>query len=438
MKIGLILPKCTTVTNKRFTELWKNSPEAAPDRFFFNGFGIGLLIVAALTPEDIEIVVIDEEFEELDFNKKYDLIGISSTTQFANRAYEIADEYRKRGTKVVMGGIHPSLMPEEAKKHSDTVIVGESEKLWPEFIEDFLKESTKPFYYSSQQVNLLKSPKPRYDLLKLDRYGIIWVQATRGCPHDCEFCAASKIFGYRYRHKSIRQIVDEIEFIKSLKKSPYIGFADDNMFVNLKYSTELIKELRDLKIRWVAQSDISIAEKGEIFLKSLKKSGCIALYVGFETLSEKGLKNIDRHNWKMKYFKKYSEHINKIQSNGIGVMGAFIVGLDADNKGSFDKISDFIIQNNLFGAGITILTPLPGTRLRARLEKEKRILSDNWDNYHFWKANYEPMNMTVEELENGLAKIYQTIYSKEAHLKKIKYFKEIYTSLLKKDNKYDV
>ncbi|MFH1782631.1 MAG: radical SAM protein [Candidatus Omnitrophota bacterium] len=432
MKIALISPKGKFFESyKEYKDVWMGISKDSLYRKFHSGFGLALLTIAALTPKSFKIKLIDENFDSIDFNEKFDLIGLTGMTQQALRAYEIADEFRKRGIRVVIGGIHATVLPEEAKEHVDSVIIGEGEELWPKFLDDFKRGNIKPFYKTSNLTDLSKSPVPRYDLLNPKNYNVVWIQATRGCPHDCDFCAASKIYGFKFRHKKVGQVIEEIKaMLKIWGRGILVSFTDDNMFVDRKYSVELVEKLIPLKIRWFAQTDVSVA-RDENFLKLLRKSGCAFLFIGFETLSKEGLTFIDRTNWKVKQLSFYKQAVNAIQSNGMGVFGAFMLGLDSDSLSIFDKVIDFIDENNLYASQITILTPLPGTRLRERLKKEKRLLSKNWDDYTFLKATFTPNLMTAKELEEGLFKVYRGIYNRRMNIKRAKYFKTIYANLTK-------
>ena len=429
MRIALISPKGNFLSrNPEFIDFWSNSREMSTYRSYWSGVSSALLIVAALTPRSFEIKFIDENIEEIDFSEEYDLVGITAMTQQAVRAYKIADEFRQKGIRVVIGGIHATILPEEAKHHANSVVIGEAEYVWPQLIDDLKKNRLSQFYKSDKMVDLKDSPIPRYDLIKGKNYKVIWIQATRGCPHDCEFCATSTVYGKKYRNKSIEQVVGEVKFIKRNFGDIQIGFGDDNMFVNRHTSMSLLKAIAPLNIRWFTQSDISVAEDSKL-LDALRKSGRMVLFIGFESVSREALEGIDAHKWKLRQLDKYSEYINKIQTHGIGVMGAFIVGFDNDDVTSFKKLSNFIIDNNLYAAQITILTPLPGTRLRKKMEKENRLFPAGWENYTCLNANFAPRKMTPEQLEAGLLKIYKDVFNKSVYLQKMKYFKEIYRTL---------
>lgn len=428
MNIALISPRSEFFHNPFMGKYW-NSSGMKLKYFMWTGISPALLVIAALTPPDFEIEIIDENEDVIDFDKNYDIVGISFMTQLATRAYEIADQFRKKGTTVVLGGIHATILPNESAEHADSVIVGEAEYLWSEFIRDFLNGQVKKIYKTDKIVELIDSPIPRYDLIKNKGYKTIWVQTTRGCPHDCEFCAASNIYGKHYRSKSIGQIVNELNVVKkTFGNNIFIGFGDDNFLINEKTGTKLLKKIVKLKINWMAQTDIGIGKKTEL-LELLKESGCLLLLIGLESLSPNNLKTIDQ--WKFKHLSDYSKWIAAIQSFGISVMGGFIVGLDEDDEQVFERIENFIIDNNIHDELITILTPLPGTRLRKRLELEKRILPTSWENYTFFKANIIHKKLTKEQLENGIFQIYEHVNSPEVQAKKFENFKTIYKKLNK-------
>ena len=433
MKVALILPKGVVSTNEEFRAIWKDAGYPAPDRYMFSGFALGLLVFAALLPESYDIEFIDEDFQQIDFEQPYDFVAISATTQKVPRAYEIGDLFRHRGVTVLMGGIHPTVMPEEAKEHSDSVVVGEVEGIISDLLRDIESGVLKPFYRNGDVVDIRKSPIPRYDLVDPGNYKVIWVQTARGCPHDCEFCAATKVYGSRYRRKRLNRVLQEIGVVKDIWKYPILGFADDNMFVNRKYSSELVRSLVPMNVRFIAQSDISVGEDAEL-LAALRQAGCIALYIGFESISVKSLEGLDKHNWKKRKLKEYASMIKNIQSNGIGVIGSFILGLDGDPQSVFEDTAQFIIDNNLYGSAINILTPLPGTRLRDRLEREGRLLEIPWDRYSYWNVNYKPRQFSPDQLIEGLLYVYRKVYSPSVRRSVSDHFKAIYRRRL--DNSF--
>jgi radical SAM superfamily enzyme YgiQ (UPF0313 family) len=350
MKIGLISPRASFVeANKYLREFWSSTP---PPRSYQESIGLGLLVVGALTPEKHEVELVDENVDEIDFAQKYDLVGVSClTTQQATRAYAVADEFRKRRRKVVIGGVHPTLLPEEAKAHADSVVVGEAEYLWGKVLHDCENHRLQDFYKCEEPVDMKDSPVPRFDLVDPKKYTAVAIQTSRGCPHDCEFCTTPKLFGRKYKEKSTEQILREIEYVKSLFGSVRYWFFDDNFFVNKNQRRQLLQQLAGLNIVWGAITDISIAEDDDL-LSLARRSGCRTLFIGFESLKGGNLWHIEK--WKHSYLNKYSEYIRRIQSHGIGVHGAFIVGFDEDDASTFDTIVEFVLENNLYGADISL------------------------------------------------------------------------------------
>ncbi len=265
-KICLISPKVNFSTNiKDLHDFWYSSPEAAPYRNLWSGVGSGLLTIAALTPPSYEVHFIDENFETIDFSEEFDLVGISMMTPQAVQGYKIADEFRKRNVPVVLGGIHPTLMQEEAIQHSDSVLIGEAEYIWPQFLEDFKNDNIQKIYKNTVLVDLKHSPLPRYDLLKSQYYQYIWIQTSRGCPHDCEYCSSTKIFSSVYRTKSIEQVTNEIQLIKKLFNNKPIFFSDDNFLSHIIKDNNLLEVIKKANIKWNAQCDINIGKDGKGF-----------------------------------------------------------------------------------------------------------------------------------------------------------------------------
>lgn len=394
--------------------------------YFGNFIGAALPLIAGLTPKSLDIKILDENKEEVDFEEGFDIVGITAMTQQATRAYEMADEFRKRGVFVVIGGIHATVLPGEAKEHADTVMVGEAENTWPQFIVDFLMGRPEPFYRERGVVDLTRSPVPRFDLLKDKGYRSVPVLVTRGCPHDCEFCASSKIYGVRYRHKTVEQIVTEIEAIKAIWENPFISFADDNLFLNKRFSKELLKALIPLNIRWSAFCDVSVADDEEL-LELIRESGGASLLIGFEGVTEEGLASFGE--WKRRQLDRYPEAIKNIQAQGIVIRGTFIVGFDTDDVSIFERMERFLSDNHISLFNIGILTPFPGTRLRERLERENRLLDTPWSHYNFYDVNFIPKRMSPIELKRGMLEISRRLYEPENQMKQRAHLRKIYRDL---------
>jgi len=398
---------------------------------------LGLLTIAARTPPGIEQELIDEDFENIDFGRDYDLVAISAMTQQVDRAYEIAQACRERGIPVVLGGSHASVLPSEAGRYVDTVVVGEAEELWPEFLRDLDSGHPQPLYANPEGygLDLRKSPVPRYDLVppehisKGDGYfNMVPVQATRGCPHDCSFCSVSHIYGRTIRKKSVEQVLEEVKTVKKLFGSRLIGFADDNLLVDKRYARALLQGLLPLKMLWFGQADASIG-RDRALLELAYRSGCLMMLMGLESLSLASLRTVNHNHWKMKRLETYAELVRSVQENGIIAFPAFIVGFDTDTPSTFDAIDAFMRMNRCPGQ-ITVLTPLPGTRLYRDWEAAGRLPDGRfWDKCSFFDPLVKPAGMSIEEVVCGLVRIYTNLFGASAVTDRYQYMKSIYRRL---------
>jgi radical SAM superfamily enzyme YgiQ (UPF0313 family) len=360
---------------------------------------LGVTTVAALFPEHWDISIIDENIRPVDTESEPDLVGISTLTIDAPHAYELADAFKRRGIPVVMGGMHVSALPEEALGHCDAVVVGEAEGIFDRLLDDFDGGMMKGIY-RGEQVDLARVPSPRFDLLeKIQRKRFQSIQATRGCPHNCEFCSVTPFFGHKYRMRQVPSVIEEIERILAFGKSNIIFFVDDNIAGNPDYAKELFREMIPLKIRWGSFASVAMTRDKEL-MELARKSGCIELFVGFESIHQI---NLDTSNKRWVRADQMKTYVEIFHDYGIIIEGAFIFGHDHDRKDIFRKTVDFVqysgIQVPIFG----ILTPHPATRLRERLAKEGRLLpeSQDWRLYDGSHVLFNPTNMRPEELEEG-------------------------------------
>jgi radical SAM superfamily enzyme YgiQ (UPF0313 family) len=400
---------------------------------------LALLTLAGMTPADVEIVLAQDEFDEVDCSASFDLVGISVMIQNVDRSYEIADAFRSMGVYVVLGGIHPTVLPEEASLHADTVIVGEAEELWPRFLSDFESGKPRSIYRHppGYRVDLTRSPLPRYDLTNAGHnmkdpryyYNFVPIQASRGCPHACDFCLVSDIYGRKHRRKSIEQLRAEILAVKKHLPNRLIGFVDDNLFLDRRFSRELLQILEELRVRWATQTDIAVGEDPEL-LRQMYRAGCLFLLIGFESSDPDNLSGIDPNRWKMRQLANYERYLRNIQESGIVVLGSFIVGLDHDDAEVFARTVDFI-DRNCITSNIFIATPLPGSRFYERLKQEGRLLYPEpfWDRCTFYDVLFRLQRMTKEEAEDGFIWACQQTCSPKAFQKRAAYLKEIYKSL---------
>ena len=408
------------------------------EAFLFRLSFLNLPYVAAVTRPDVEVKIVDEAFQKVDFDEKVDLVGITAQTPVVPRAYEIAGEFKKRGVPVVMGGVHASMLPEEALQHVDAVLVGEAEEVWPDLIEDLRKGQLKRIYQGNGFVDSSKLPLPRRELLNEKFYfPLKLLETTRGCPHRCDFCGVSKFFGFRYRNRPISEIERELETlfkegqvmnpvlrkILSLfsKDLPYflkrrlLYIIDSDVASNKRFCLELLSLLRKFDLRWWGHAPVSVAFEQKL-LEGFSQSGCIALNIGFESFSTKNLQTMGKG---FNQPSRYAEAVKRIHDQGIGIMGTFIVGLDDDDPGVFQRIIDFCINEKLDWALTFIMSPYPGTDSFKRLEKEGRIFCRDWEKYDSLNAVYQPLLMSPEELEKGMRKIWKEVFSLNSIYKRI-------------------
>jgi len=438
MRIGLIAMSGVRVYNEKLLQVGVTLPQFVNrGQVIAQLPSLALLLLAAKTPEDIDVDYIEvadiKTCNPSDLN--YDLVALTSYTAMAYEMYDLADRFRAAGVPVVIGGLHASFAAKEAKEHADAVCLGEGELLWPQIVEDFRRGGVaglQPFYRepSPGTYDLADSPMPRFEMLLNRKYNRITVQTVRGCPLDCEFCGASKLYGPKYRRKPMKKVLAEIARIKDLwGDNAFFELADDNSFANRAWAREFLLGIRDLDLRWFTETDISIADDEEL-LKLLAASGCRQILIGLESVYPNSLDGIDRANWKLKRLDQYMDSIKRIQSYGVTVNGCFIVGNDGDDKGVFEALRDFIEKSELLEAQVTILTPFPGTHLLKRLEAEGRLLYDRiWDKCTLFDLVFKPKQMTPDELVDGHTWLMTQIYNKEQYTRRKRHYVNIMKAL---------
>lgn len=417
MNIGLIAMSGVRVRTKELAELGVTLPGfVRRGKVIASLPSLGLLTVAGLTPPEhgvryLEIAELRAETELPDF----DLVGISSLSAQIEEAYAIADTYRRRGTPVIMGGLHVSRLPDEALEHANAVVIGGAEGVWKQVIADAACGQLQPRYHGA--TDQLFSPKlyarPRFELLAGREYNRVTVQTSRGCPRACEFCAASLLITDRFNQKPVELVIDEIRAAKRWFKQPFFELADDNTFLNKRWSRDFLRELRREEIRWFTETDVSIADDLEL-CDLLAESGCRQVLIGFESPVAADITGLDPAAWKARRTPHYRRVIDTLQSRGVSVNGCFILGLDAHTPDVFPQVLEFVRSSGLAEVQFTVLTPFPGTPLYARLKREGRLLTERyWDRCTLFDVNYRPARMTVEELESGLRWLFRETYSTE-------------------------
>src|SRR3990172_9382549 len=355
---------------------------------------LGLAMVAALTPSDVEVSLTDENVAAIDFQEETDLVGITVLTITAQRAYEIADTFRARGIKVVLGGIHASFLPDEAGRHADAVVIGEAEETWPRLIADFKANRLQKRYEQGERLPLHNLPIPRRDLFAKGAYLIKnTLAATRGCPYSCSFCSVSSFFGRTYRCRPVQDVVKELDTFNGGK---YYFFVDDNIVGNPKFAKELFRAMIPYKIKWFGQASVTIAKDDEL-LELAAASGCIGLLIGFESISPANLATVGK---KINVVDEYQNVIRKIHSSRIGIHGFFITGLDEDKEDVFERTVRFAQEMKLESAGFAYPMPLPGTDYFNSLDKEGRVITREWSRYAD-EIVFEPKLMSRQVLQSG-------------------------------------
>jgi len=371
---------------------------------------VNLPLLAALTPPEHSVKIVDEAFAADEIDEKVDLVGITVMTDLAPRAYQIADTYRRRGVTVVMGGIHPTVLPGEALHHADAVVIGEAEGIWPKLLLDTSSGEIQKLYCANQITCLNGMPIPRRDLYPKPTHKgytpvAVGIETARGCPYDCEFCSIGSVMGRQYRSRPVPEVIAEIESINS----PHLFFVDDALAFNRPTAKKLFTEMAPFRLKWAGQGPVSLAEDLEL-LRLMRRSGCVGLLIGFESVQKEirdGMRKI--RNLKI----DFSEATRRFHDEGIAILGAFIFGFDYENKDVFEQTFEFITRCRLDCVELRILTPFPGTRLYSRLLKEGRLFVPNW-----WLKGYppdtllfQPKGMKAEELIEGFIRLNRQTYS---------------------------
>jgi radical SAM superfamily enzyme YgiQ (UPF0313 family) len=374
---------------------------------------LGLLTLAGMTPPEHSCHYLEiEDIRKLDaLPDGFDLVAISSFSAQMAEGYELADRYRARRVPTVLGGLHVTAMPEEAATHADAVVVGEGESVWLEVLADAEAGRLRPFYRADGRFDLADAPMPAFELLELDKYNRLTVQASRGCPRHCEFCASSVLLTSQYKQKPADRVLAEIDRICGMWRRPFLELADDNAFANTRYWKPLLQELRSRHVRWFAETDLSVHEDDEL-LDLLHESGCAEVLIGLESPVEAGLAGIElKADWKRRQWPHYLDAVRRIQSYGIRVNGCFVLGLDGHTSRIFEEVYRFAEEAELFDVQITLQTPFPGTPLYERLKRQNRLLYDAaWERCTLFDVNYRPEGMTVEELQDGFRQLAVRLY----------------------------
>ncbi len=365
-----------------------------------------LTTLAALVPEDVdvEVKIYDETAEKIPLEIDADLIGITCITGTAPRCYAYADYFRKKGKTVFMGGVHPSMLPEEAAQHADVVFTGFSEQTFPQFIHDYANGNYQKFYHQNEDFTIVGRPTPRRELLNSKRYITTkTVEAIRGCCHTCTFCAYPAAFGRTVYKRPVNEVVAEIEALHT----KHVTFPDVNLITDREYAIELFNALIPLKIIWLGLVTSSVGIDDEL-MAVFRRSGCKGLLIGFESITQASQQYIHKGVNKPD---SYVELMKKLHDSGILVQGCFAFGGDEEDESVFDRTVELIIKAKIDLPRFSILTPFPKTGYYEQLEREGRIIERNWAMYDVQHCVFQPKQMTKEQLEQGTDRAWRATYS---------------------------
>ena len=365
-----------------------------------------LAYLAGLTPPHVEVQAIDDRFEPIDFDEPRDLVGISFHTFSARRAYYLADEFKKRGVPVILGGHHPTLAPDEAIQKADAVLVGEAEGIWETVIHDAEHGHLKKFYKQEKSIpfNNLKINRSIFNGKGYMRVGM--VEATRGCPHACDFCSIAAFYERCFRVRPPTEVAADVESLNE----KFIFFVDDNITADHEAAKALFRELIPLNIRWISQASVLATQDLEL-MKLMQKSGCLGVLVGVETLDGDNLKQVNK-SWNIRH-QSMAESLNIYHDHGIAVLGSFFLGMDHDTGESLERMAEFAKSQHLLAALFNLFTPYPGTKLHNAFVKQERIRIPNWwvnPDYHYGDVVFHPKGMSAEELAETRVQLYKEFY----------------------------
>lgn len=391
-KITFIYPAIGKKPGTQYIRTWKMEP-------------LPIATLAALTPKDIELEFFDDRMELIDYETQTDMVAITVETYTARRAYDIAARFRQRGIKVVLGGYHPTHLPEEAGQYADSVVVGNAESVWGQLLKDAQNGGLKKLYKGQDG---MFTTLPNREIFKGKNYVKLGlVETGRGCPFKCEFCHITTYYKAQYFTRPVKDVVDDIK--RSGRKLFF--FCDDNFVANPGYTIELCKELAKLNIKFAGQGTLTMAKNREL-LRWLRKAGCVLLLIGFESMEDDNLKQVNK-GW-MSQIGDRGELVDLIHEEGISIYAAFIFGLDSDTSGTFQKALDFALEKKFYYAAFNHLLPFPETPLYNRLKQENRLTNAHWwldRNYKYGGIAFKPALVTPGELTEGCLNARRTFFS---------------------------
>ncbi len=353
---------------------------------------LSLYILQGLTPKEHEVKIIEEEITDINLDEPCDLVGISCMTANAPRAYQLCAAFRERGIKVVLGGVHPTILPDEALQHADSVVIGEAEGVWAKVLLDVQNGELLKRYHDPVPDLETYVPKDFKNIHKKRLFSLIPIMTSRGCPYHCDFCCVTNLFGKKIRHVPVENVVRDIK--ESGARN--FMFLDDNIIGHPKYAKALFKAMIPLNIRWVGQASISLLVKDDELMQLAADSGCKALFMGFESVSTEQMQGMKKA---IKEIGLLENAIRKIKKMGILIHASIVFGFDSDEKDIFSKTVKFLIKNKVSTVSFNVLTPYPGTKTFEDLKSCNRLTTDNWKYYDHNTVVFKPRNMTSYELQ---------------------------------------
>ncbi len=385
MKITFILPAIGKKTGEKYIKTWKKMEPLV------------ISTLKSITPEEIETEFYDDRLELINFDTKTDLVMISVEMYTSRRAYIIAEKFRSKNIKVMMGGYHATLMPEEVLEYADSILLGNAESVWNDVINDLKSNSLKKRYDGEFSFGRYIPDRSIFKGKKYSPIGL--VETGRGCIFKCEFCSITACYSGKYHKRNIKDITEDIK----LSGKKYFFFVDDNIVADQRYAIELLKAIEPLKIRWSAQGSLTMAKNDEL-LSLMQKSGCDVILIGYESVNRKNLVQMKK-DWSLSLGER-DELTERIHSYGINIYATFVFGFDYDDDDTFNETLQFAFRHNFFFAAFNHLLPFPGTELHERLIKENRLIKDKWwldEDYSYGDIPFIPKNMTAEELSKKCA-----------------------------------
>lgn len=380
--------------------------------------GLTLPYLKALAPPGFDVSFVDELFFDVDLSRDCEIVGLTAMGPQIRRAYDLADQFRARGKRVVLGGTWASLAPDESLRHADAVVVGEAEHVWADVLRDLAAGRSAGIYRAPAWHSLAHLPRIDYTtlpLLKYDAYQRSWlyrmyfhwpVVFSRGCPHPCEYCAVQTYYQRSYRTRPVEEVIEDVRTIKALGGNRIL-FLDDNPIGRPEAAKELFRALIPLRVKWASQSTINIARDPEL-LDLAARSGCVSLSLGLESINPSSLDSIGKG---FNLPARFAADLAAIRAKGIQVIALLMLGLDGDTVETFGRSLQFLIDNKVSFLKLFTPCPYPGTAFHDALTREGRILTTDWGRYDYGSPLIRPARMSSDEMMAGFQVVYEGFYS---------------------------